>query len=257
MLVCAFWRFAGFYAFEKKQPPLLASYRETPSSVSLFTDFGGASDTFAGVCHFSGLAAWDLPTRGLPNSLSGAHDVSLWCPSAVLQALWCCSSKSRHGPSFSSAPGHPSVSALSAPQVRRNTNQSLVQPFRKLEHQTLTLLLPPKNEASRGHLGLTAEPHQSLQVLSAKPCQFHQHSSESGESNQSLGHLWKLELQVNLPSPLSLLHDGKLSQRLAVLAQGGVVAGEVKQLFSPASVWPFPALPWPGSATREAFLTGF
>ena len=45
--------------------------------------------------------------RGLPNSFSGAHDLSLWCPSAVLQALWCSSSKSHHGPFFSSAPRHP------------------------------------------------------------------------------------------------------------------------------------------------------
>ncbi|CAM9773456.1 unnamed protein product [Rangifer tarandus platyrhynchus] len=40
--------------------------------------------------------------------------------------------------------GIQSISASpSAPQVRRNTNQSLVQPFRKLGHQTPTLLLPP------------------------------------------------------------------------------------------------------------------
>ena len=33
--------------------------------------------------------------------------ISLWCLSAVLQALWCCSSKSHHCPFFSSASRHP------------------------------------------------------------------------------------------------------------------------------------------------------
>lgn len=46
----------GFMHLKKKQPPLLASYRETPSSVSLFTDFGGGLWNLCGVCLFSGLA---------------------------------------------------------------------------------------------------------------------------------------------------------------------------------------------------------
>ena len=45
----------GFMHLKKKQPPLLASYRETPSSVSLFTDYGGGSETFAGCATSLGL----------------------------------------------------------------------------------------------------------------------------------------------------------------------------------------------------------
>ncbi|CAM9770940.1 unnamed protein product [Rangifer tarandus platyrhynchus] len=114
--------------------------------------------------------------------------ISLWCLSSVLQALWCCSSKSHNWPFFSSAPRHPKYISfpISTPSQAKHKPVSCAAIQKALGHQTPTLLFPPKHEASGGTWS-RLQSHSSLGRLSgAKPRQFHRRS-ESGQSNQSLG----------------------------------------------------------------------
>lgn len=116
-----------------------------------------------------------------------------------------------------------SVSAsLSAPQVRRNTNQSLVQPFRKLEHQTLTLLLPPKNEASRGYVGLTA---RATPVSAGSLVPSHASSIKTLSQGRVTSHSGTPQKAGTSGEPSTLLFPllpmmGKLSQGLSCASPG-------------------------------------
>ena len=124
------------------------SYRETSSSICSFIDSGGPLKLLGGMpllwacveiyqlkgCRFFFRSSWSpfgvcLQYCRLFGAAAPSH-------TTVLFSHW--------------PPGIQSISpSPSAPQFRRNTNQSLVWPLRKLGSQTPTLLLPPKNEASR------------------------------------------------------------------------------------------------------------
>ena len=147
--------------------------------------FWGASETFGGYATSLGLRR-DLPTKGLP-ILFQELMVSLWCLSAVLQALWCCSPKSHHCPFFSLAPRHPKYITfpISTPIQAKHKPVSCVATQKAGKPDTHSS--PPSQEWSLQGAWSWPQSHTSLcRLSSAKPCQFHQHS-ESGERNQSLG----------------------------------------------------------------------
>ena len=156
--------FCWVLCIEKQQPPLLVSYRETSSSISSFIDSGGPLKPLGGM-PLLWACVWDLPTKGLP-ILFQELMISLWCLSAVLQALWCCSSKSHHCPFFSSAPRHPKYISfpISTPSQAKHKPVSCAATQKAGTPDTHSS--PPSQEWSlQGRLVLTAEPHQSLQAL--------------------------------------------------------------------------------------------
>lgn len=168
--------------------------------------FWGASETFGGYA-----LPWACKWEGC-HSFSGAHDLSLWCLSAVLQALWCCSSKSHHGPFFSSAPMHPKCISFPVSTPSQTKHKPVSCAAIQKAGTPDTHSSPPSQKWSlQGVRGPHCKSHTSLCRFSgAKPCQFHQ-DSESGESNQSLRHPSKSwNFRWTFHSPLSPTpHDGE------------------------------------------------
>ena len=160
--------------------------------------FWGASETFGGYATSLGLRR-DLPTKGLP-ILFQELMVSLWCLSAVLQALWCCSPKSHHCPFFSLAPRHPKYITfpISTPIQAKHKPVSCVATQKAGTPDTHSS--PSSQEWSlQGHLVLTAEPHQSLQALWGQTMSVPLTLRVRGEEPVIRTPLRKLELWVNLP----------------------------------------------------------
>ncbi|CAI9158447.1 unnamed protein product [Rangifer tarandus platyrhynchus] len=113
--------------------------------------------------------------------------ISLWCLSAVLQAPWCCSSKSHHCPFFSSARRHPKYISfpISTPSQAKHKPVSCAAIQKAGTPDTHSP--PPSQHEASGGTWSRLQSHSSLGRLSgAKPRQFHQRS-KSGQSNQSLG----------------------------------------------------------------------
>ena len=183
---------------KKRQPPVLVSYRETSSSVCSFIDSGGPLKPL-GAMPLLWACVWDLPTKGL-QILFQELMISLWCLSAVLQALWCCSSKSHHCPFFSSAPRHPKYISfpISTPSQAKHKPVSCAATQKAGTPDTHSS--PPSQEWSlQGHLVLTAEPHQSLQALWGQTMSVPLTLRVRGEEPVTRTPLRKLELRVNLP----------------------------------------------------------